>query len=366
VISTGGLLQLQGLQKSYGHVAAVHDVTLSVQPGEFVTLLGPSGSGKTTSLMMVGGFDVPDRGAIVLDGVDITRVPPHLRSIGVVFQNYALFPHMNVEDNVAFALKMREVPRTQIEARVNEALELVQLGGMDQRLPRQLSGGQQQRVALARAIVFRPSLLLLDEPLGALDRMLREHMQLELRRMHRTLGTTMIYVTHDQDEALVLSDRIVVMNAGKVEQVGTPQQIYEQPATRFVAQFIGETNFLEGRVRAHAGGRAEIEIGQIRFWTELALPHDNGVSIGIVVRPERVMMGRSIEDGTVVTSGVVEDRIYLGDQIKYLIRIPDGTSLIAKETAKADAPDARRGDHVEVSWKTSDCRFMSLAQQPAR
>ena len=241
-------VRLQNLAKQFGSVTAVDSVSLDISRGEFITLLGPSGSGKTTTLMMVAGFEVPTAGEIYIAGEPMAYKPPYKRDIGMVFQNYALFPHMKVHDNIAFPLNNRKVPKPKTDQKVNAALDLVKLAGFGSRNPKQLSGRQQQRVALARALVFDPSVLLMDEPLGALDKKLREHMQLEIKRIQETLGITVIYVTHDQSEALTMSDRIVVMNEGRIEQVGTPSELYEGPANRFVADFIGESNFLEGEV----------------------------------------------------------------------------------------------------------------------
>ena len=243
-------LELDGLVKSYGSVRAADQVSLDVHQGEFVTLLGPSGSGKTTLLMMVAGFVAPDRGRVVLDGQDLTRVPPYSRNLGMVFQDYALFPHMTVFDNVAFALKMRRVDGGSIRRQVLETLSVVHLDGLENRYPSQLSGGQQQRVSLARALVYRPRLLLMDEPLGALDKKLREAMQIELKHIQQQVGITVLSVTHDQEEALTLSDRIAVLNRGRLEQVGAAGELYESPNSRFVADFIGETNFLDITVTA--------------------------------------------------------------------------------------------------------------------
>ena len=253
-------LRFENVAKHYGDVRAVDDVSIDVGREEFLTLLGASGSGKTTLLMTVAGFTMPDRGRIVLDGEDITWLPPSLRNIGVVFQSYALFPHMTVSENVAYPLRVRKVPRRESEERTERALDLVQLGGFGERMPSQLSGGQQQRVALARAVVFEPRLLLMDEPLGALDKKLREYMQLEIKQLQRQLRITVIYVTHDQSEALTMSDRIAIMNDGRFEQVGSPEGLYRAPANRFVADFIGETCFFtsrrgEDRRRADRGSR---------------------------------------------------------------------------------------------------------------
>src|SRR5580698_7950692 len=254
VAGKGAAVVLSGLEKRYDNVGAVRGVSLDIRSGEFLTLLGPSGSGKTTTLMMIAGFEVPSAGDIAIDGRSVVALPPHKRNIGMVFQNYALFPHLTVAENIGFPLKQRGVDRATRARKVAESLELVRLPGYQARTPRQLSGGQQQRVALARAIVFRPRLLLMDEPLGALDKQLREGLQFEMRRLHADLGITFIYVTHDQQEALTMSDHIAVMNEGLIAQVGSPEDIYDRPCDRFVAAFIGESNFLPGVVRSVENG----------------------------------------------------------------------------------------------------------------
>ena len=313
-------LTLRDVVKTYDDVVAVDAVSLDVRAGEFVTLLGPSGCGKTTTLRMIAGFVEPDSGEILIGSSDVTRLPPNKRDIGMVFQSYGLFPHMTVEDNVAYGLRMRRVAAAERRRRVEEALGLVQLPGLARRYPRQLSGGQQQRVALARAIVIRPSLLLLDEPLSNLDAKLREEMRWELRRLQRQLDITTVFVTHDQEEALAISDRIVVMNAGRVEQIGTQTDIYLQPETRFVAEFIGANNGLEGTIASVEGSgedaRATVSVGDL---TLRARARD-GLSVGDAViaylRPEDV---RVLEDGEVtdgrwpnVVEGVVDRVIFEG------------------------------------------------------
>jgi putative spermidine/putrescine transport system ATP-binding protein len=260
----GAAIQLLDLEKRYGDVTALAGVSLDMPAGEFVTLLGPSGSGKTTTLNAIAGFLQPDNGRILVDRSPIETVPPHRRNIGMVFQNYALFPHMTVEANIAYPLKRRKVAKQELRRLVAESLALVGLDGMDKRYPRELSGGQQQRVALARALVFRPRVLLMDEPLGALDRRLRASLQLEFKRIHRELGITFVYVTHDQEEALTMSDRLAVMDQGRILQVGSPRDIYERPAERFVADFIGETNFIAATVIGTENGTAMVDFGSGR------------------------------------------------------------------------------------------------------
>jgi putative spermidine/putrescine transport system ATP-binding protein len=303
-----------------GRVLAVDRVTLDIAAGEFFSLLGPSGCGKTTSLRMIAGFERPDAGRVHVAGRDITDLPVHRRDMGMVFQSYALFPHRTVAENVAFGLRMREVPRPEIERRVKAALAQVALTGMEERKPGQLSGGQQQRVALARALVVEPPVLLCDEPLGALDRKLRQQMQFELKELQKRLGVTLVFVTHDQEEALAMSDRIAVMNHGRVEQVGAPTEIYERPRTRFVADFIGEINILEEAGRACA------------------------------LRPEKI---RIVADGARV-SGVVETANYLGGSTLLRVGAADGRSLLVRETHAGERPSRKPGDVVGLMWNDQD------------
>ncbi len=334
-------LKVQGLEKRFGEVAALDGVSLDIVSGELLTILGPSGSGKTTLLKVVAGFEKADAGTVRIDGTDITALPPAKRDIGMVFQNYALFPHLTVRANVAFPLEMRNVARAEIETRVTEALKLVELSGYDKRLPKQLSGGQQQRVALARAIVFNPRLLLLDEPFGALDRKLRETMQLEVRRLQRRLGLTTIFITHDQEEALVLSDRIAVMNQGRIQQVATTTEIYERPANQFVADFVGESNIFHGTVTEP--GVISLEGGR-----RLLARHSGkmGQRMGVLMRPER--FGR----GTNVFSGEVKEAVYLGVSFKLRIACDDGLELIVRQPARGELPAP--GTRVNVSIDPED------------
>src|SRR3989441_776095 len=309
-------IALEGVSKRFGKVGAVHDVTLSIADGEFFSLLGPSGCGKTTTLRMIAGFEVPDEGQVVLRGEDVTSVSPNHRPVNMVFQQYALFPHMSIYDNVAFGLKVKRVPRSEHRDRVQEMLRVVELVGLERRRARQLSGGQQQRVALARALVNRPAALLLDEPLGALDVKLRKQMQLELKRIQSELGTTFVYVTHDQEEALAMSDRIAVMNGGRVEQIGSPRDIYEHPESAFVADFIGSLNALELRVDELVGGYALMRPGE---GERIVVPVGSGIRSGellrISVSPERVHIGPSGEaglDGGSLLTGTIAEVVYLG------------------------------------------------------
>jgi spermidine/putrescine ABC transporter ATP-binding subunit len=334
-------LKVAGLQKRFGDVVALDGVSLDITSGELLTILGPSGSGKTTLLKVVAGFEKPDAGEVRIDGADITALPPARRDIGMVFQHYALFPHLTVRANVAFPLEMRNVARAEIDRRVGETLQLVELGGYDQRLPKQLSGGQQQRVALARAIVFNPRLLLLDEPFGALDRKLRETMQLEVRRLQRRLGLTTIFITHDQEEALVLSDRIAVMNKGRIQQVATTTEIYERPANDFVADFVGESNIFHGTVTEP--GVVSLEGGR-----RLLANHSGkmGQRMGVLMRPER--FGR----GTNVFAGEVKEAVYLGVSFKLRIACDDGLELIVRQPARGALPAP--GTRVSVAIDPED------------
>jgi len=336
--------ELRGVTRRIGNQTVLDRVDLVVGRGEFFSLLGPSGCGKTTSLRLVAGFDEPDAGTVLVGGQDMAGVPPYRRDVNTVFQSYALFPHMDVAGNVAFGLEMQKTPRAEIAARVAEALEMVQLGGLSARRPHQLSGGQQQRVALARAIVRRPQVLLLDEPLGALDLKLRRGMQLELKRLQRKLGTTFVYVTHDQEEALTMSDRIAVMDKGRVLQVGTPEDVYERPATRFVADFLGEANLLD----------AEIVAGGVRvagFVVRVETKSPAGAKATLALRPERISLV-SAGDGL---PGVVEETIYAGSELKYVVRLSDGQALAVR--APAESP-RKRGEHVVATFAPEHARLL--------
>ena len=342
------VLELSGVRKRYDAVLAVDNLDLRLRTGEFLTLLGPSGSGKTTTLMMVAGLQQPDAGTIALNGVSVVRLPPYRRDIGMVFQNYALFPHMTVRRNVAFPLEMRGLGRTEIARLVDEALDLVKLPDHGDRLPRQLSGGQQQRVALARAMVYRPALLLMDEPLGALDRKLREQLQLEIKRVHRERGISVLYVTHDQEEALTMSDRIAVFNRGCIEQIGTPEDLYDRPATRFVAGFIGDTNLLSGRILAMSDGICEIETAAGRVTASAHQPIVAGAPVAVAIRPERVVITSS-QEGRTGLSGSITDVIFLGTARKYVVRLVDGTECVVLRQVSDPAFDL--GDStVRLSW----------------
>ncbi|WP_264843008.1 ABC transporter ATP-binding protein [Caldinitratiruptor microaerophilus] len=341
-------VRLEGVRKEYGPVQAVRGVDLEVRRGEFLTLLGPSGCGKTTTLMMIAGFERPTAGRIFIDGEDVTDLAPFERNVNTVFQNYALFPHMRVFDNVAFGLRVRRLPEKEIRERVHRALALVQLDGYAARWPRMLSGGQQQRVALARAIVLEPQVLLLDEPLGALDLKLRKEMQIELKRLQKHLGITFIYVTHDQEEALTMSDRIVVMHDGRIEQIGPPHEIYERPHTRFVAGFIGETNLLEAEV-APAGGLHLLGV-RVPVPTESLAP---GSRVEVSLRPERIRPANGESPYAVEVR--VTDRIYVGASIRLLARGPGERLLVISGPAGSSLSDALPGQAIRVTWDPADC-----------
>ncbi|WP_299988806.1 ABC transporter ATP-binding protein [uncultured Ruegeria sp.] len=354
---TDPILQLSDIGKAYGPVNAARDINLDVEPGEFVTFLGPSGSGKTTTLMMVAGFTAPTQGNIQLEGKPLDPIPVWKRDIGMVFQHYALFPHMSVAQNVAFPLEMRGVAKEDRRKKVEEAMEMVGLAGFGTRLPKELSGGQQQRVALARAMVFKPRLLLMDEPLGALDKKLREHMQLEIMHLHKNLGATVLYVTHDQEEALVMSDRIAVFNAGRIEQIGTPRDLYEAPQTKFVADFIGETNFVSGTVEAVNGSVAKVRGLDGQLSTQLA----EGSRAVLAIRPERlhVLGGDATGDDNSLT-GTVKELIYLGQSRKAIIALEDGTEVTALEqAAQAEATALEMGAQATLGFRSSDARILA-------
>jgi putative spermidine/putrescine transport system ATP-binding protein len=357
----GPVLVLRDLRKVYGSLVACDDVDLEVRRGEFVTLLGPSGSGKTTTLRMIAGFTAPSGGSIEIDGRDVTRVPPHRRNVGMVFQSYALFPHMTAAQNVAFPLRLRGVPSGTIRERVAEALRLVELDSFGDRYPRELSGGQQQRIALARAVVFEPLMLLMDEPLGALDRKLREAMQLEIMRVSRERGATVLYVTHDQEEALVMSDRIAIFNRGRIEQIGSGEDLYDRPASLFVAEFIGESNIIRGRFEGDGGAagwivrepwRCLVGSGSVQ-----RAAMDGGTAAGLVVRPERMRILAPTDEtpsGVSVLDGIVDEALYLGSDRKYGLSLADGQHVTVREQRDGNERVWARGDTVRVAWSADD------------
>jgi spermidine/putrescine transport system ATP-binding protein len=354
-------VELKAVSKHFGPVVAVDTVSLSIGDGEFFSLLGPSGCGKTTTLRLIAGFELPTEGDVYIDGQLQGETPPYRRPVNTVFQNYALFPHMTVFQNVAFGLEMQKVPKEEIRQRVLAALEMVQLPGMENRKPDQLSGGQQQRIALARALVNRPKVLLLDEPLGALDLKLRKAMQLELKALQHRVGITFIYVTHDQEEALTMSERIAVMHKGRVLQMGPPEEIYEQPADRFVADFIGETNFLEGRV-------SEVRAGEVTVLVDSALEVPvpatanvvGGQQTTLAIRPEKISLHASPHDPPALP-GRIEEVIYIGTDTRYLVRLTEQTMVMVREQnlGAGDVVRFHTGEPVYVSWASGCARLLT-------
>ena len=350
-------LEIQGVRKAFGPVTALHDISLAVHQGELLTILGPSGSGKTTLLRVIAGYEWPDAGTVLLGGSEITAVPAARRNIGMVFQNYALFPHMTVARNVAFPLEMRRRPKPEIAERVHAALRLVDLEDYEHRMPRQLAGGQQQRVALARAIVFEPLLLLLDEPFGALDRKLREAMQLEVRRLQRQLGITTVFITHDQEEALILSDRVAVMNSGRIEQVGLPTEVYDRPGSAFVADFVGESNIFTGHVSQSDQDKSVVALENglsivcAGYW-----PH--GTRVGAMIRPERLTTANAAAPN--VFQGTVAEVTFIGIAWKFVLRVPGDITLLVRIPAGYKASLPRPGETVSVHLSAEDVHVFPL------
>jgi spermidine/putrescine transport system ATP-binding protein len=351
-VSDSGIT-LEGVTKRFGSVEAVRSVSLEIREGEFFSLLGPSGCGKTTSLRMIGGFEQPDEGRVLLRGVDVTAVPPNRRNVNMVFQHYALFPHMSIRDNIAFGMRLKRVDKAEQRERVGEMLRIVRLEGLEKRKPAQLSGGQQQRIALARALVNRPAALLLDEPLGALDVKLRKQMQLELKRIQSELGTTFVYVTHDQEEALAMSDRIAVMNDGVVEQVAPPRELYERPVTAFCADFIGSLNAIEFRVDEVAGSQLVSRVSPTeRLVVEAANGHREGESLKLAVRPERIRIvasGRPAPEEGSRLEGVVAEVIYLGSLTQFHVDTKLGRVVSYRMNDEAQ-PGVESGRDVVLTW----------------
>jgi spermidine/putrescine transport system ATP-binding protein len=357
-----GDIQLVELSKRFGEVTAVESLDLHIPGGEFFSLLGPSGCGKTTTLRMIAGFEQPSSGRILLDRSDVAYTPPHKRNVNTVFQNYALFPHLNVFDNVAFGLRRAKRPKDEIRQRVGEALELVQLSGFERRKSSQLSGGQQQRVALARALVLNPTVLLLDEPLGALDAKLRKALQIELKTLQQEVGITFLYVTHDQEEALTMSDRLAVMNAGRVEQVGAPRDVYEDPETLFVADFLGVSNLMDATARGAVDGRCRVEVGRFELEagggaTDVAGPAK------IVIRPERVELEPHEASGPNRLPGMVERIVYVGSAVQVLVRVATGETLQALVTNTGQSLPYEQGTPVQLHLPVEALRVLPLAKQ---
>ncbi len=355
----GGHLRLSGLAKQYGDLIAVRDVDLEVAPGEFFSLLGPSGCGKTTMLRMVAGFERPTAGRIYLDGEDLSETPPHKRNVNTVFQSYALFPHLDVGNNVGFGLRFRGLSKTDTRDRVRQALELVQMEAMIDRRPTRLSGGQQQRVALARALVLDPAVLLLDEPLGALDAQLKKTLQVELKRIQERVGITFVYVTHDQEEALALSDRMCVMHEGTIRQLGPPREVYEEPASAFVADFLGVSNVIDAEALGrHTDGGCRVGIGG----TELVAGSgdiDASGPVKIMLRPERLEIGAADDAGPNQLLGEVERLVYMGSTTQMFIQLDGGQTVQAMITNRGDTPAHPRGSRVSVALASSALRVLA-------
>lgn len=353
------IVDIKGVNKIYGTNHVVKDLNLLVEEGEFLTLLGSSGCGKTTTLRMIAGFEEPTTGSITVEGEPIEDKEPYERNVNTVFQSYALFPHMTIYDNVAYGLKMKKVPKKEIKERVLKMLEMVQLSGFEKRYPSQLSGGQKQRVAIARALINRPKVLLLDEPLGALDLKLRKQMQLELKRLQKKLNITFIYVTHDQEEALTMSDRIAIMHDGVMDQIGSPTEIYERPATKFVATFIGETNVFDGTIRSIEGGKAVIGIENGEVTSSGFVEEGDGKNTGftvnefvtVSVRPEKMHFSPKPVEGFTVPA-VVRDYIYVGSVLKCIAVLPNGNEIKMEKLAGEELPPI--GEKVFICWEPED------------
>ena len=357
-------VRFENVQKTYdGEVLVVKDLNLAIEKGEFLTLLGPSGSGKTTTLMMLAGFESTTHGDIVLNGRSLRLVPPHKRDIGMVFQNYALFPHMTVYENLEFPLQYHKVEKSSREKKIADALAMVELTGFERRRPAQLSGGQQQRVALARALVFEPQIVLMDEPLGALDKKLREQMQIEMKHIHQNVGLTFVYVTHDQSEALTMSDRIAVFDDGVIQQLDAPEELYERPKNAFVAQFIGENNRLKGRITELAEDLCLVELPSGH--TIRALPvnvSEVGQQTTLSLRPEVVVVGASEGDGCDdVFTAMVQEQIYMGDHTRVRMEVFGNDDFVVKVPRGSGLGGLEPGQEIGIGWRSGDCRALDAA-----
>jgi len=359
--NSDAFVAFERVQKSYdGEILVVKDLNLAIPKGEFLTMLGPSGSGKTTCLMMLAGFETATHGKILLDGVSINNIPPHKRGIGMVFQNYALFPHMTVAENLSFPLEVRKIGKSDREAKVQRALDMVEMGAFGGRRPAQLSGGQQQRIALARALVFEPELVLMDEPLGALDKQLREKMQFEITDLAHNLGITTVYVTHDQTEALTMSDRVAVFDDGRIQQIDPPDVLYESPKNSFVAQFIGENNTLEGTVKEIKDGIALVELddGELIDCKPVNVSKPGERTL-VSIRPERVEYDKSrLQEGTHTVKAEVLEFIYMGDIFRTRLRVAGNDDFIIKSRNAPDQTRLKPGEHIEIGWLPEDCRAL--------
>ncbi|MGE0007061.1 MAG: ABC transporter ATP-binding protein [Parvibaculaceae bacterium] len=360
------VVRFRNVQKSYdGETLVVKGLDLDIHEGEFLTMLGPSGSGKTSCLMMLAGFEAISGGEVFLAGKKLNDLSPQSRGIGMVFQNYALFPHMTVEENLAFPLKVRKLSGAEVKQRVSEVLAMVKLTGFEKRRPMQLSGGQQQRVAVARALIYKPKIVLMDEPLGALDKKLREEMQLEIKRLHHQLGLTVVYVTHDQSEALTMSDRIAVFHDGELQQVAAPEDLYERPANFFVAQFIGENNALAGVVEKVEGAHCRVRLDRGRGDAVTAIPVGvrAGDAVTVAIRPENVIMAEAAEPYSNSVTGRVEELIYLGDHLRVRFSVPGQSDFFAKVSKHQTELRVRQGETIRLGWNAESARAFPVTLQ---
>ncbi|MEI6097607.1 MAG: ABC transporter ATP-binding protein [Alphaproteobacteria bacterium] len=362
-VQNNAFVAFEHVQKSYDGVSlVVKDLNLLIGKGEFLTMLGPSGSGKTTCLMMLAGFETATHGEIRLDGRPINQVPPHKRGIGMVFQNYALFPHMTVGENLAFPLEVRGLAKHARESKIKRALDMVQMGDFVNRRPAQLSGGQQQRIALARALVFEPALVLMDEPLGALDKQLREHMQFEIKHLHESLGITVVYVTHDQGEALTMSDRVAVFNDGRIQQLAPPSELYERPDNSFVAQFVGENNKLSGVIEDIDETRCKVRLtsGEVIDATPVNVSTKGSRTL-VSIRPERVeYKAEAMPDGAQTIDAEVLEFIYMGDMFRTRLRVAGADDFVIKSRNTANQRMLRPGERIKIGWAPQDARALDL------
>jgi spermidine/putrescine ABC transporter ATP-binding subunit len=353
----GAEIEVKNLCKKFGDLLVIDHISFKITKGEFLTLLGPSGSGKTTTLNLIAGFIFPTSGEILINEEPVEKKPTFKREMGMVFQNYALFPHMTVSENIAFPLQRRKVEKTQIHKKVEEILDIIQLSGYGKRMPHELSGGQQQRVSLARAIVYEPSVLLMDEPLGSLDKKLRGQMQLEIKQIQERFKITTIYVTHDQEEALTMSDRIAVMENGQIAQIGTPEDLYEKPMSSFIAEFVGETNILHGEI-TERDGEASLFLTEsnIQMRIELTERAYVGEKISISIRPEKLFFFEGKEAGFSPVSGVIQNVIYVGETTKYVIRLSTGKLIVLKRMNRFGVENYKRNDPVQIGFHPQDAK----------